>query len=104
MAKFYGNIGFVVTEETSPSIYTEKSIAVPYYGDVIKNSFRWQQGDKINDDLVINNAISIVADKFANENIGAMRWVEYMGMKWKITSVEVKFPRLELSLGGIYNG
>jgi len=103
MAKFYGKIGFVVTEETSPSVYIEKQTEKKCYGEVISDSFRWQQGDKINNDLVINNAISIIADTFVHENIGAMRWVEYMGIKWKIDSIKINFPRLELNLGGQYN-
>jgi hypothetical protein len=27
-----------------------------------------------------------------------------MGANWKITNVEVEFPRIILTLGGVYNG
>jgi hypothetical protein len=33
-----------------------------------------------------------------------MRYVEFMGTKWKITNIEVQYPRLTLSIGGEYNG
>jgi hypothetical protein len=32
-----------------------------------------------------------------------MLYVEFMGTKWKITNVEVQYPRLILSVGGVYN-
>ena len=52
---------------------------------------------------ILSDEISIVADPFANENYFAIRFVEYMGAKWKVQSISVQFPRLNLSLGGLYN-
>ena len=104
MAKFYGVIGYVVTTETSPGVWTEEEVTRNYYGDVIRNNRRLQSTDKINDNINISNEISIVADPFANENFHAMRYAEFMGTKWKIEMVEVQYPRLLLKLGGVYNG
>lgn len=103
MAKFYGIIGYELTVETEPGIYEEVIIENEYYGDVIRNSRRLKEGSKVNDDVNISNQISIVADPFANNNFHAMRYVEFMGAKWKITDVEVQYPRLILSIGGVYN-
>lgn len=104
MAKFYGIIGYVVTKETEPGIYEEVVVENAYYGDVIKDSRRLQERAKVNDDITISNRISIIADPFANNHFHSMRYVEMMGIKWKITDVEVAFPRLILSIGGVYNG
>ena len=104
MAKFYGIIGYVVTKETEPGIYEEVVVENAYYGDVLKDSRRLQERAKINDDITISNSISIIADPFANNHFHSMRYVEMMGTKWKITDVEVAFPRLILSIGGVYNG
>lgn len=103
MAKFCGIIGYVETVETSKGIYEELVIENEYYGDVIKNTRRLKDGDKVNDDLTISNRFSIVADPFANNNFHAMRYIEFMGTKWKITEVEVQYPRLILTVGGVYN-
>lgn len=103
MAKFYGIIGYELTEETEPGIYVERIIENTYFGDVIRNSRRLQDRSKVNDDVNISNQISIVADPFANNNFHSMRYVEYMGAKWKITDVEVQYPRLLLTIGGLYN-
>lgn len=103
MAKFCGVIGYVITRETEPGIYVEEIVESQYYGDVIKNTRRLQAGTKVNDDITISNQVSIIADPFANNNFHAMRYVEFMGAKWKITNVEVQYPRLILTVGGLYN-
>lgn len=103
MAKFYGGIGYAETVETSPGIWEEKLTKRMYYGDVVRNTRRLESSDRINDDINIANEISIVADPFANENFHLMRYVEFMGAKWKITHIEVKYPRLILTIGGLYN-
>ena len=103
MAKFCGMIGYAITEETEPGIYVEKIIENQYYGDIIKNTRRLKEVNKVNDDINISNQFSIIADPFANNNFHAMRYIEFMGTKWKITDVEVQYPRLILSVGGLYN-
>lgn len=105
MAKFSGKIGYIKTEKTAPGVWSDNVvIEKTYYGDVLKNVRRWESGQNVNDDLSIKNTISIVADSFAYENIGYMKYVYWMGNKWKIVDVEVEHPRLTLTLGGIYNG
>lgn len=104
MAKFYGAIGYAVTEETKPGVWSEQITERMYYGDLTKNTRKLQSTDQLNDNINVANEISIVADPFANENFHSMRYVEFMGTKWKITSVEVQYPRLILTVGGVYNG
>lgn len=104
MAKWYGKIGFGVTEETKPGVWEENITERNYYGDVIRNTRRLQTADKINDDINVGNEISIIADPYAIQNFYTMKYAEFMGAKWKITNVDVQRPRLILSLGGLYNG
>lgn len=104
MAKFFGPIGFATTVETRPGVWTEKIVERNYRGDVIRNTRRLQTADQVNDDINISNEISIVADPFANGNFHSMRYIGFVGAKWKISSVEVKYPRLILTLGGVWNG
>lgn len=103
MGKFYGKIGYAETRETTPGVWTEEITERNYTGDIIKNTRRWQSGDSLNDDLVINNIISIVADPFAYQNFHAIRYIMWMGASWKVTNVEVQRPRLILTIGGVYN-
>lgn len=103
MGKWFGKIGYAVTEEKTPGVYAEQITERNYYGDIHRNTRRLQTSDKLNDDINVANEISIVADPFARENFHAMRYAEFMGARWKISSVEVQYPRLLLSLGGVYN-
>lgn len=103
MAKFCGTIGFAETKETKPGVWTEQITEHTYFGDMNRNTRRLQSSGNLNDNIVIANELSIVADPYANENFHAMRYVEFMGTKWKISSVEVQYPRLILTLGDEYN-
>lgn len=104
MAKFYGKIGYASTVETKPGVYEEQIVERSYYGDLIRNTRRLQSADQVNDDINISNEISIVADPYATNNFHTMRYAVFMGTKWKISNVEVSYPRLILTLGGVYNG
>lgn len=103
MAKFYGNVGYAVMTETAPGVWSEQIYERPYYGDVLRNFRRLQGTSNLNDDVNIGNEISIISDPYANQNFHAIRYVEFMGTKWKVPSVDVQYPRLILSLGGVYN-
>ena len=109
MARFYGKIGFARTEERDPVNHPGKHDTIiserPYYGDIMRNSRRWDQNSNgINDNLVLNNTISIVADDFANRYMGAMKYVKWREERWQIISIEIQRPRLILTIGGVYNG
>lgn len=104
MNKWYGVIGYADNVEIEPGVFEDVIIERPYYGDIVRNTRRLQNSGNINDDINISNQISIVSDPYANKNIYNMRYVEFMGTKWKITDVEVQFPRLLLSIGGVWNG
>ena len=103
MAKFYGEIGYGVTVETSPGVHGEQITARNYYGEIVKNARRVQSAESINDNVNVSLEISILADPFANNNFQTMRYIQYMGAKWKITNVDIQFPRLILTIGGVYN-
>lgn len=104
MAKWFGKIGYAETVETAPGVWKEQITVRDYYGDLTRNTRRLQSADKVNDDLNISNELSIISDPYAMENFHSMRYAEFMGAKWKISDVEVLYPRLRLTLGGLYNG
>lgn len=104
MAKWFGVVGFAETVETAPDIWTEQITKRSYYGDLLRNNRRLQASDQLNDNIAIANEISIVSDPYANQHFHAIRYVEFAGTKWKVSNVEVLYPRLKLTLGGVYNG
>ena len=103
MAKFFGAIGFADTIEVNPGVYIDRITERNYYGELIRNTNRWTtSSDSVNDNLNINNQVSIISDPYAVNNFHSMKYIEFMGSKWKITSVEVSYPRLILTIGGLY--
>ena len=104
MTKWFGVIGYAETVETTPGVWEERIVERQYFGDVTRNTRRLQTTDQVNDNIDISNEISVVADPYAYQNFHAIRYAEFMGTKWKVSSVDVQYPRLNLSLGGVYNG
>ena len=104
MAKFYGNIGFAETVETEPGVWVEETTVRPYYGELVRNTRRLENSGGVNDNVNISNDISIIADPYANHNFHSIRYIEFMGVKWKVSNIEVRYPRLKLTIGGVYNG
>lgn len=104
MAKFYGAIGYAINVEVRPGIWEPVITERPYYGDVNRNVMQVKNADKVNDDVSLANEISILADPFAYDNFHTMKYIRYMGAEWRIDKVEVKNPRLILTIGGVYNG
>lgn len=104
MAKFHGKVGFGEQKEQKPGVWDIEITEHPYYGDVIRNVRRAQESDKVVNDLVLMNSVSIVADAYAREHFFAIVYVELAGARWTVTHVEVESPRLLLRLGSVYNG
>jgi len=104
--RFAGFVGYVESQETLPGsgVWDDVATEVPYYGDVLRDSRRLVDGEKINDDLSVNNSISIVADDQANQHFHKIKYVVWQGARWTVETVEVRPPRLLFTLGGVYNG
>ena len=106
MAKFFGQVGFVKTveEPVDSGVFIDKAVERDYYGDVTRVTRRWESAQQVNDNINVNNQISIVSDPFVNQNISWIKYIRWNGAVWSVTSVDVQFPRLILSIGGVYNG
>jgi hypothetical protein len=104
MARFYGRIGYGESVETAPGVWSDAIVEHYYFGDVIRNARNLREGENLNADLSIQNSISIMADAYANDHFFAIRYLEWAGTLWTISSVEVQSPRLLLRLGEVYNG
>lgn len=105
MNKWCGKIGFTYTGEVEPGVWVENEVVErEYFGDLLSNRWRRQNTSNVNDDINISNQISIVADPYAIDHVSAMTWIEFSGEKWKVTDVEVQYPRLIVNIGGVYHG
>lgn len=104
MAKFSGIIGYVTTVEKEPGLWVEEIVEKECVGDLLRNTRRIEGSGDVNDSINISNEVSIIADPYASLNFHAMRYIKFMGAAWKISNVDVAYPRLNLTIGGLYNG
>ena len=106
MSKWYGKVGYADDVETEPGFWEHKIIEKDYYGDLIRT--RWVQqtpSDGVNDNVKIATSISMIAsDPYAMSHFSKMVYAEVSGVRWKVTDVLPEFPRLTLTLGGVWNG
>lgn len=104
MAKYFGMLGYRELVETAPGVEFPKIIERPYYGEVNRNLRRSQTStESVNDNFALSNEVSVLLDPYAQENFYNLQYITYMGAKWKVTNVEIRYPRLVLTLGGMYN-
>lgn len=104
MTKYAGLVGYVTQMETRPGIWEPVETEKQMRGDVIRLANSYESADKVNDDIILNNRISLVGDPFAYSNFTNLKFITYLGAKWKVTGIEVQRPRLICTLGGIWNG
>ena len=106
MARFHGVVGYGETKEVpeDSGIWVDDIWEFSYTGDVIRNTRKLEAGESLNDDITVGNSISIVADQYAIMHFFKIKYVEWSGVRWAVANVEVRPPRLILSLGSVYNG
>ncbi len=106
MARFFGEVGYGESVETPPKagVWVDEITEYPYYGDVIRNTRKLDDSERVNADISVSNSISVVADQYAFEHFFNIKYVRWAGVLWTVTSVEVRSPRLILNLGSVYNG
>lgn len=100
--KWYGQLGYRECVEVEPGIWEEKITVVNKFGDVLRNYSSNQQGSKINDDITVSNQISIIADPQLLESFHKIIYITFGGAKWRVSNVEVRYPRLIVTLGSLY--
>ena len=104
MTRFFGVVGYGENVEKSPGVWEDTIVELPATGSVKRNARIFTEGQSVNDDIKVNNSISIVMDAYSSEHFHAIRYVSWMGTLWKVTEVTEQRPRLLLRLGGKYVG
>lgn len=104
--KYYGEIGYSdpTQKEITPGVWEDVIVEKKVYGDVLRNNRRLNPGEYANNEITVGNTMSIVADAYANKHFSNIRYLRWMGALWTVSTVDVVPPRLNLILGGVYNG
>ena len=104
MAKYCGKIGILSQKEVTPGVWKSQITEKMVYGDIVRDNQNNINREQVNDSIKINNQISIIGDPSIYADFSSLIYITYAGAKWKITTIEVKYPRLLLSMGEVYNG
>ena len=106
MTRFFGAIGYAESLETplNSGVWVDTMTEFLYFGDVIRNTRKLESGENLNEDITVGNSISIIADEYIIKHFFKIKYVQWEGVLWTVTNVEVRSPRLILSLGSVYNG
>jgi hypothetical protein len=106
--RFRGTVGYATSEEGVPGVWQDVITEVTYSGDVIRNARRLEPVSQVppeaNAPLALENSFSILADAHAYANYMNIRYVNWEGVRWRVTNVEVRRPRLILTVGELWNG
>ena len=104
MAKFAGLVGYVTQKESTSGVWLPETVERKMHGDVIRAASSFNANEKVNEDVILQQRISLVGDQYAYANFTGLKYVTYLGVKWKVLSIEVNRPRLVVTLGGVWNG
>lgn len=104
MTKYAGMIGYESRVETSPGVWSPVITEVKMTGDVLKLSKSSSSNEQVNEDIILQNRLSVIAGPYAYENFMNIRYATWLGTRWRVTGVEIERPRLIISLGGPYFG
>lgn len=103
--RYHGKVGFTDTYDKGNGVWGSRIIEREYTGDIPQNTYHRDEHAKINDDIVSNNRISIVADDFAVRHYQFIKFAEMYGVPWEVTNVDIsQLPRAILTLGNPYSG
>ena len=103
MTRYYGAIGFAESKETAPGVMQDVITERYYRGDVSRNQVRWSQEEQVNETMRVDNTVSVIADPYFESHIQNMRYITWLGQKWKISSIQVERPRITLQIGSEYH-
>lgn len=104
MGKMYTQIGYAEQVEVERGVIKEETVERPYTVEVIRLSRRTESSGYVNDNVNVNNEFSVLADPYALNHFHSMRYIKLWGQPWIINNVTVEYPRLKLTVGGVYNG
>lgn len=107
MSKYSGHLGFFLeSKEDPPGIWMPAGVVEKEAkGDVLRASRSFNTTtESSNDNLEVDNQISIIMNPYINDNLDKLRYVTLYGNRWKIKNIAINRPRLLLTIGGLYNG
>ncbi len=104
MAKFWGTIGINRGAiEGEPGILTPNIEEVQVAGNMRLEGARWRNHE-LGDSVTARHVLSIVTLEDSTINFAEAVYISWQNQKWSVVAIKYIRPRIELTLGGLYNG
>lgn len=110
MNKWFGKIGFFVNAEVikdgrHTGVWKSTITERKYYGDILADFRKMENASySTNGNINVNNKISILSDRFLNDNLMDIKYIEFKGTKFTVQSLDtINSPRITVTLGGVYH-
>lgn len=104
MSRYRGSIGINRgSVEGAPGVYSVVVDEIEVSGEIRNIGARWQNAG-MRDSLAARHVLSIVTPEYSDIDFTEVVYIVWKGKKWSVISIEYKRPRIELTLGGLYNG
>jgi len=104
MTRYRGSIGINRAHtETAPGIFQATIEDIEVTGEIRSIGARWPNAG-MQDGLKARHVLSIVTPEDSDVDFTEVAYILWKGRKWDVISIEYKRPRVELGLGGLYNG
>jgi len=104
MSRFWGSIGISRGPvETAPGVFKQNIEEVSVTGEMRQLHLRWPQAG-MREGLSAKHVLSVVTPEDSVIDFTEVVYIVWQSRKWSVTSIQYKRPRVELTLGGLYNG
>lgn len=104
MAKFRGKIGMNRGPvETGPGIFTRTIEDVEVSGEMKSIGLRWPAAG-MQDGIKAKHILSIIVPEKESIEFNEVVYVIWHNVKWSVVDISYERPRINLTLGGRYNG
>lgn len=110
MSKFSGTLAIVNEFADDTGIWQREVQKYPIAGDFYQDNTARLTGEKINEDLSFSMRFSFLASPnlmtILSEDSQAITplYIEYLGLKLKVNSMTFQWPRLILTVSGVWTG
>lgn len=102
--KYSGKIGFATQVEANPGVWEDHIIERDYVGDVLQRTERLDLEGSVIPSYRTTTSFSVLSDGVLKERYSDVRYISWRGVRWSVSSVIHKFPRMEMFVAEEYNG
>lgn len=105
MSRFWGYIGINkgIVESGTPGVVEYEIERVRVSGEIRNARLSWPNANA-RERLSAQHVLSLITPEDSDIDYNGVVYVEWHNTQWAVTAIQYNRPRLELTMGGLYNG